>query len=76
MLQFIKRLIFAWKYKRAVKKAVKLANQTGLRYFVVYMNGGLKVAPKKTLKELIAKKRFRKGTTIQDIEKSALFITK
>lgn len=75
-MKFIKRLIFAWKYKRAVKKAVTLANQTGLRYFVVYMNGGLKVAPKKTFKQLIAQRRFRKGTTIQDIEKSALFITK
>lgn len=76
MIQFIKRLIFAWKYKRAVMKATKLAKLTGLRYFVVYMNGELKVAPKRTFKELIAKKRFRKGTTIQDIEKSALFITK
>lgn len=76
MIQYIKRLIFAWKYKRAVKKAIKLANLTGLRYFVVVMNGQLKVAPKKAFKELIAKKRFRKGTTIQDIEKSALFVTK
>ena len=76
MIQFIKRVIFAWKYKRAVKKAIKLANLTGLRYFVVYMNGSLKVAPKKTFKQLIAQKRFRKGTTIQDIERSALFITK
>jgi hypothetical protein len=76
MVQFIKRLIFAWEYKRAVKKAAKLANLTGLRYFVVYMNGRLKVAPKKTFKQLIAQKRFRKGTTIHDIEKAALFITK
>nr|DAY55554.1 MAG TPA: hypothetical protein [Caudoviricetes sp.] len=76
MIKFIKRVIFAWKYKRAVKKAIKLANLTGLRYFVVYMNGSLKVAPKKTFKQLIAQKRFRKGTTIQDIERSALFITK
>ena len=76
MIQFINRIIFAWKYKRAVKKAIKLAKLTGLRYLVVYMNGRLKVAPKKTFKELIANKRFRKGTTIHDIEKSALFITK
>lgn len=75
MIQYIKRVIFAWKYRRAVKKAVKLANLTGLRYYVVVMNGGLKVAPKRAFKELIAKKRFRKGTTIRDIEKSALFIT-
>lgn len=76
MIRYIKRLIFAWKYKRAVKKAIKLATLTGLRYFVVYMNGSLKVAPKKVFKELIAKKRFRKGTTIADIERTALFVTK
>lgn len=76
MIQYIKRLIFAWKYKRAVKKAIKLANLTGLRYFVIYINGSLKVVPKRTLKELVAKHRFRKGTTIKDIESHALFVTK
>ena len=76
MIQFIKRVIFAWKYKRAVKKANELAGLTGLRYYVVILNGSLKVAPRKAFKELIARRRFRKGTTIQDIEKSALFITK
>lgn len=76
MIQYIKRLIFAWKYKRAVKRAVKLADITGLKYYVVRLNGSLKVVPKRTFKQLIANKRFRKGTTIQDIEKSALFVTK
>ncbi len=75
MIQYIKRLIFAWKYKRAIRKAKKLAELTGLRYFVIYLNGGLKVVPKKTIKELIQKRRFKKGTTIEDIEKRALFIT-
>lgn len=76
MIRFIKRLIFAWKYKRAIKKADKLAKLTGLRYFVIYLNGGLKVVPKKAVKELVAKHRFRKGITVADIERRALFITK
>ncbi len=76
MKEYIKKLIFAWKYKRAIKEAITLANATGLKYYVVYLNGGLKVAPKKAFKELIAKHRFNKGTTIQDIEKRALFVTK
>lgn len=76
MIRFIKRLIFAWKYKRAIKKEDKLAKLTGLRYFVIYLNGGLKVVPKKTVKELVAKHRFRKGITVADIERRALFITK
>ena len=76
MIQFIKKLIFAWKYKRAIKKAVKLANLTGRKYYVVRHKGELKVVPKRTLKQLIAYRRFRKGVSIHDIEKSALFVTK
>lgn len=76
MIRLIKRLIFAWKYKRAIKKADRLAKLTGLRYLVIYLNGGLKVVPKKAIKELVAKHRFRKGVTVADIERRALFITK
>lgn len=76
MIRLIKRLIFAWKYKRAIKKADRLAKLTGLRYLVIYLNGRLKVVPKKAIKELVAKHRFRKGITVADIERRALFITK
>lgn len=76
MIRLIKRLIFAWKYKRAIKKADRLAKLTGLRDLVIYLNGGLKVVPKKAIKELVAKHRFRKGVTVADIERRALFITK
>ena len=76
MIHYIKRIIFAWKYKRAVKKANELAGLAGLRYYVVILNGSLKVAPRKVFKELIARRRFRKGTTIHDIERAALFITR
>lgn len=76
MIQLIRRLIFAWKYRHAVRKAVKLAGLTGMRYFVIYLNGSLKVVPKKTIKELVARHRFRKGVTVDDIERRALFITK
>ena len=76
MIQLIRRIIFAWKYRHAVIKAVKLAGLTGMRYFVIYLNGSLKVVPKKTIKELVARHRFRKGVTVDDIERRALFITK
>lgn len=75
-MKLIKRIIFAWKYKRSIRKAKRLSKLTGLKYYVILLNGGLKVVPKKTIKALISRKRFRKGTTIQDIEKNALFITK
>ncbi len=76
MIELIKRIIFAWRYKRAVRKAKQLAELTGLRYWVIYLNGGLKVVPKKAIKELVKNRRFRKGVTVDDIEKRALFITK
>ncbi len=74
MIQLIKDLIFAWRYKRAVKKADKLSRLFGMKYLVVYLNGGLKVVPKQAIRELVAKRRFRKGVTVSDIEKRALYI--
>lgn len=76
MIELIKLIIFAWRYKRAVRKAKQLAELTGLRYWVIYLNGGLKVVPKKAIKEWVKNRRFRKGVTVDDIEKRALFITK
>ncbi|EJX09281.1 hypothetical protein EVA_02610 [gut metagenome] len=47
-----------------------------MKYYVLNMGGKLKVIPKKNISEMIHRRRFRKGTTIRDIEKMALFITK
>ena len=46
MIQLIKDLLNAWRYKRAVKKAVKLQKLTGRKQFVVVVNGKLKVVAK------------------------------
>ena len=75
MFRLIKDLIFAWRYKRAMKKAVELSRLHGMKFYVIYLNGGLKVVPKKAIRELVARRRFRKGVTVQDIEKRALFVT-
>lgn len=75
MIRLIKDLIFAWRYKRAVKKADKLSRLFGMKYFVISLNGGLKVVPKQTVRELVRKRRFRKGVTVADIEKRALYVT-
>lgn len=76
MFNFIKRCIFAFNYKRAVNKAIKLHNATGLKYYVIYLNGSIKVVPKKSIRQLISNRRFKKGVRIDDIEKHALFVTK
>lgn len=76
MIQLIKDFIWGWQVKRAIRKANKLAKLFGLKYLVIYMNGSLKVVPKKTIRELVAKRRFRKGVTVADIERRALYVTR
>lgn len=76
MIQLIKDFIWGWQVKRAIRKANKLAKLFGLKYLVIYMNGSLKVVPKKTIRQLVAKRRFRKGVTVADIERRALYVTR
>lgn len=75
MIQLIKGFIWGWQCKRAIKKANKYSKLFGIRYFVIYMNGSLKVVPKRTIRELVAKHRFRKGVKVQDIERRAVYVT-
>ena len=75
MFRLIKDLVFAWRYKWAVKKAVELSRLHGMKFYVIRLNGKIKIVPKRTIKELMARRRFRKGVTVQDIEKRALFVT-
>ncbi len=75
MFNTIKKYYNAWRYKRAVRKAKELAGLFGMKYYVISLNGSLKVVPKQTIKELIKRKRFRKGVTLEDIERHALFVT-
>lgn len=76
MFKRIKQYYFAWRYKKAVRKAKELAGIFGIKYYVINLNGSLKVVPKQTIEELIRRKRFRKGVTVDDIEKHALFATR
>jgi hypothetical protein len=75
MFRLIKDLIFAWRYKRAVKKAVELSKLYGMKFYVICLNGKIKIVPKRAIRDLVARRRFRKGVTVQDIEKRALFVT-
>lgn len=76
MIQLIKDIINAWRYKRAIRKAVKLQKLTGRKYFVLVVNGKLRVVAKQDIKIMVATRQFRKGVKVQDIEKRALFVTK
>lgn len=55
--------------------ANKLSKLLGMKYYVIYMNGSLKVVPKRTIRDLVAKHRFRKGVKVADIERRAIYVT-
>ena len=75
VLKKLRQIMFAYRLKKAVKRANALSKMFNVRYYVLYFGGKPIVIPKKTIKELIRRKRFKKGTTVEDIEKIALFIT-
>lgn len=64
------------KVGKLIKKAEKLRSLTGYCYFVIRFKGKLRVIPKKQLKSWIKNRTFRKGITIQDIERRAIYTTK
>ncbi len=72
---FFKDLIFKIKVSIAVRRANRLARRYGVKYMVIYINGSVKVIPRRTVRELIAKRRFRKGVTMADIERRAIYET-
>lgn len=65
MIRLFKDLIFAWRYKRAVKEAILLSQGSGLKYYVLYMNGGFKIVPKQTIKTLVKRHRFKKAPRLK-----------
>ena len=75
MIKLIKDIFFAWKYKRAVRKADKLSALFKMKYYVLSMGGRLKVVPKQNIRHLVRTHRFRKGVKVADIEKRALYVT-
>lgn len=75
IFNMVKDIIFAWKYKRAVREAKKLSALFGMKYYVLSMGGRFKVVPKQNIRYLVRTHRFRKGVKIADIEKRALYVT-
>lgn len=62
------------KLGKAIDRAEDLRAQTGYKYFVINI-GGIKVVPKKVLKEMIARKMIT-GVTIAELEQKALYKTR
>lgn len=75
MKQFIKDFILNYRIRRAVRLADELSKASRRKYLVLLVAGVPRVYSKQELKTMIRSRKFRKGTTIQDLEKKAILIT-
>ena len=75
MRQFIKDFILNYRIRRAIRLADELSRASRRKYLVLLVAGVPKVYSKQELKTMIRSRKFRKGTTIQDLEKKAILIT-
>jgi hypothetical protein len=75
MIKLFKEIILNYRVKRAVKMAKELSEVSKRKYIVLMVAGVPKVYSKQELKSLIARCVFKKGTTIQDLERRAILIT-
>lgn len=75
MYRLIKELIFGFRFRCAVRKADRFHHITHRKYMVIVIKGRLEVLSKQDIKKFVADGVFRKGMTVGDIERKALYIT-
>ncbi len=73
--KWIKRIVENIRIKKAIKKANRLFDHTGMKFIVIWYDGKPLVKSKQELKKLI-QTGFFKGITIQEIEQKALYKTR
>lgn len=66
-------MFFNWKLNRKIKKANKLHQLTGYKFFVLLNNGKMEVIAKASIKQQIRLKQL--PYTLKQIEKKALYKT-
>jgi hypothetical protein len=75
-MKIIRRIIWQWRKYIAIKTAIKAHEADGRKYLVIVLEGKPTVVSKGELRKLKAKGAFKKGVTLQDFEKRALFVSK
>lgn len=75
VIRKIQKILFTRRLKKAKKEALDRQAQTGRKQYVIVLRGCPRVISKQQMQILIRRRRFKKGITIQDIEKKALFVT-
>lgn len=74
-MNIIQKIIFSWRYRRAVSNAERLHRSTKRKYLVILLDGKPVAVSKRKVRTLVATRKFRKGVTVADIEKRALYTT-
>lgn len=75
-MRLIRRIIFQWRKYIAIKAAIRAHEADGRKYLVIVLEGKPTVVSKGELRKWKARGAFKKGVTVQDFEKVALFVTK
>lgn len=75
-MRYIRRIIWQWRKYVAIKAAIRAHEADGRKYLVIVLEGKPTVVSKGELRKLKARGVFKKGVTVQDFEKKALFVTK
>lgn len=75
MFKLFKDIIFGFRLKNAIKKADKFRHITHRKYMVIVIKGKFEVLSKQEVKKFLSHGIFKKGITMRDIEKKALYIT-
>jgi hypothetical protein len=75
LIKSIRKRKYSKLVTEAIEKANYFRNKTGYKCLVLVIKGKPTVVTKKELKDRIKKNEFKKGTTIQDLEKIALYKT-
>jgi len=72
----VSKILFDFRLKIAIREAKKRAELYNKKHMVVAFNNHPRVYMKEDLKDLLRRRvMFKKGTTIQQIEKMAYYIT-
>ena len=75
IVEFIKRLAWAVRYRAAVSKADRLAARKRARYMVVMLGGRIRVVRWSVLRDHVRMGEFKKGVTMGTLASKALHIT-
>lgn len=69
-------IMFRWRVRQAVKGAVEGHKADGRKYMVIILDGKPTVVTKGDLRKLKARGAFKKGVSVNDFEKRAIFVSK